>query len=155
MVKILVLNGPNINRLGLRNPAIYGSTSFSEAMRTLSERAVDLDVQLAMFQSNSEGSIIDFVQEHMDAAGILVNPAGLTIGGRALIDSIMDVEAPVACVHLSAIYRRGYFSDGGDDLFWRKASDIVICGLGVYGYVVALEGLVRLHQRSLAAGTTS
>jgi 3-dehydroquinate dehydratase-2 len=138
-MKILLIQGPNLNMLGQRNAAHYGSKTLTQINRLLSKRAADLGVEIANFQSNSEGALIDFIQaQYPKAAGIIINPGALTHYGLSLRDALEDCRLPVIEVHLSNIYAR-------ED--WRAESVIApiargqISGLGWWGYIAALEFL--------------
>ena len=139
-MKILVINGPNLNILGKRNKAIYGDKTLPEIDAMLKKQGQSLGIDVISFQSNSEGKLIDFIQEHSPQAdGIIINPGALTHYGFSLRDALSDSELPVIEVHLSNIYAR-------ED--WRAKSVIApiargqISGLGWRGYVAALRTLV-------------
>lgn len=139
-MKILVIHGPNLNMLGSRQVTIYGSKSLSEINPLLQEKARELGCELETFQSNHEGTLIDFLQDKSpDATGIIVNPGALTHYGIALRDALADTSLPVIEVHLSNIYAREEF---------RHHSVIApiargqISGFGWRGYIAALELLV-------------
>jgi len=139
-MKILVINGPNLNMLGKRNKAIYGDKTLSGIDTVLKRQGEELEVDIISFQSNSEGGLIDFIQKHSPRAdGIIINPGALTHYGLSLRDALVDSGLPVIEVHLSNIYAR-------ED--WRAKSVIAsiangqINGLGWQGYVAALRTLV-------------
>jgi len=139
-MKILVINGPNLNILGKRNKAIYGDKTLPEIDAMLKKQGQSLGIDVISFQSNSEGKLIDFIQEHSPQAdGIIINSGALTHYGFSLRDALADSELPVIEVHLSNIYAR-------ED--WRAKSVIApiargqISGLGWRGYVAALRTLV-------------
>jgi len=139
-MKILVINGPNLNMLGKRNRAIYGDKTLSELDATLKKEAQSLGINIVSFQSNSEGKLIDFIQEHSsEADGIIINPGALTHYSFSLRDALADSGLPAIEVHLSNIYAR-------ED--WRAKSVISpvtrgqITGLGWRGYLAALRTLV-------------
>lgn len=141
-MRILVLNGPNLNTLGRRSPGIYGSKTLDEILESLDTRARAGDVELRAFQSNHEGALIDFLQaEAQDADGIIVNAGALTHYGLALRDALEDCGIPIVEVHISNIHRREPF---------RRRSVIAeiargqIVGLGWRGYLAALDTLVAL-----------
>ena len=139
-MKILIIHGPNLNMLGKRDKAIYGDKTLAEIDSLLKKRGEIIKVEVTTFQSNSEGNLIDFIQEQSDSAdGIIINPGALTHYGLSLLDALADTGLPVIEVHLSNIYAR-------ED--WRAESVIApvtkgqISGLGWRGYLAALEGLV-------------
>jgi 3-dehydroquinate dehydratase-2 len=139
-MKIMVINGPNLNMLGKRNKAIYGDRTLSEIDNLLKKEGESLGVEIVSFQSNSEGTLIDFIQKHSaEANGIIINPGALTHYGFSLRDALVDSGLPVIELHLSNIYAREE---------WRAKSVIApiakgqISGLGWRGYVAALRTLV-------------
>jgi 3-dehydroquinate dehydratase-2 len=144
-MKILVINGPNLNMLGKRNKEHYGSDTLAAIEQKLAEKGRALGCELSFFQSNHEGGIIDFIQEKTSAAdGILINPGALTHYGYSLHDALADAGLPVVEVHLSDIKSREE---------WRKISvisDIAIkqiSGLKTKSYLAGLEALAE-HIRS-------
>jgi 3-dehydroquinate dehydratase-2 len=140
MTKILVVNGPNLNLLGKREPEIYGGRSLDDLNKSLEELAKDLKVQLVLFQSNSESDLIDFVQkEGFEADGMIINPGALSHYSYALRDAISAVGVDTVEVHLSNIYGREQFRH-------RSVIAPVCCahlaGFGFYGYAIALSYFV-------------
>ena len=144
--RILVLHGPNLNLLGTREPEIYGHTSLADIHDAMEARARADGIQVESFQSNHEGQLIDRVQAAAsEGVGfIIINPAGYTHTSVALRDALAAVSIPYVEVHLSNIHARepfrhhSYFSD--------RATGVV-CGLGAYGYMAALEfALTRLRE---------
>ena len=138
-MKIQIINGPNINLLGKREPSIYGNTSFDDYLTDLRRRYAD--VQIDYFQSNVEGLMIDKIQEAgFEADGIILNAGAYTHTSIALQDSIRAVPAPVIEVHISNVHAREAF---------RHVSMIscaclgVICGFGLDSYRLALEALLK------------
>src|SRR4030042_6730309 len=139
-MKILIIHGPNLNMLGKRDPAVYGTMSLSQINSLLEKRARELGVEVATFQSNSEGAIIDFLQSQA-ADGIIINPGALAHYGLSLRDALVAANVPTLEVHLSNIYAREE---------WRRSSVIApvargqISGLGWRGYIAALEASVDI-----------
>jgi 3-dehydroquinate dehydratase-2 len=146
MAKILVLNGPNLNLLGSREPAVYGRTSLEEIVAGLARKAAEQDVGIAAFQSNDEAALIDRIHA-AKAAGIdaiLFNPGALTHTSVALRDALLAVALPFIEVHLSNVYARESFRHRS------YLSDIavgVIVGLGPLSYELGLEALMRRLAR--------
>lgn len=137
MKTILLINGPNLNRLGTREPEIYGRTTLAEIESMTAARAAERHLAVKAFQSNHEGAIIDFIQRRQDSAsGIIINPGALAHYGYSLRDCLAAVACPVVEVHISNVHKREE---------WRRTSVIsdvcagVIVGLGVEGYLLALE----------------
>ena len=139
-MRILVIHGPNLNLLGKRNPDTYGTRGLEEINSLLRKQASDLGVELSIFQSNSEGDLIDFIQnEAPHAEGIIVNPGALTHYGLSLRDALEDAKLAIIEVHLSNIYARESFRQRS------LMSPVVrgqISGLGWRGYVAALRSMV-------------
>jgi len=140
-MRILVINGPNLNMLGKREPEYYGGQTIKSIEKTLFQKAKELDCELTFFQSNHEGEIIDFIQKETPAsAGILINPAALTHYGYSLHDALADCGLPVVEVHLSNIYAR-------ED--WRRHSVISdatigqVIGFKVESYILGLVALTN------------
>lgn len=140
-MRILVINGPNLNMLGRREAEHYGADTLESIEQALTEKGKTLGCELVFFQSNHEGGIIDFIQEKASGAdGILINPGALTHYGYSLHDALVDSGLPVVEVHLSDIHAREK---------WRKISvisDVVIkqiTGLKAQSYLLGLEALVE------------
>src|SRR5437016_3952132 len=151
MLNILMINGPNLNTLGTREPAIYGTVTLSQINSTLQKHGAELDATVESFQTNHEGAIIDYLQQHAsEADGIIINPGALTHYSIALRDALAAVKAPVIEVHLSNIYAR--------EPFRHHSLVAAVCqghivGLGWRGYLLALEGLVELLQEDVHTHT--
>ncbi len=144
MTRLLVLNGPNINALGRRPAGHYGTMTLEEISRAMTSRAESLGVELAFFQSNGEGQLIDCIQENAGSIdGIIINPGALTHYGYSLKDALIDAAVPVIEVHLSNIHAREE---------WRRHSVIAdiargqIAGFGWRSYTAALDILAALVQ---------
>ena len=137
-IKILILNGPNLNLLGIREKEIYGSQSFEEYFLDLKRRYPEVD--LTYFQSNHEGHLIDKIQEvGFEIDGIIFNPGGYTHTSIALMDTIKAVTTPVIEVHISNIYEREKFRHHSYIKLVAKDS---IVGLGLRGYEMALQSFI-------------
>jgi 3-dehydroquinate dehydratase-2 len=149
MLNILVINGPNLNTLGTREPAIYGTVTLAQIADTLQKRGEELGASVESFQSNHEGVLIDFIQQKAGQAdGIIINPGAFTHYSIALRDALAGVKASIVEVHLSNIYAREEFRHRSLIASIAKGH---IVGMGWRGYLLALEGLVELireQQRS-------
>jgi 3-dehydroquinate dehydratase II len=150
MLNIVVLNGPNLNTLGTREPDIYGTVTLPQICEMLQRRGEELETKVECFQSNHEGALIDYLQEHGDGAdGIIINPGALTHYSIALRDALAMVKAPIIEVHLSNIYAR--------ESFRHHSLIAAVCrghivGLGWRGYLLALETLVELVREHIKKG---
>jgi len=145
-MKILVLHGPNLNLLGRREPHIYGSMTMEDINRELRDLAKQLKVELEFIQSNHEGDLVDFLHKHIDdAAGAILNPAGLTQYGVSLHDAIKTMPFPVIEVHISNRHAREA---------WRhhsiisSAAKATVEGLGWRSYTAALQKVVELLREA-------
>lgn len=139
--RILLINGPNLNMLGIREPEVYGNTTLSDVVAQVEEKAKSLGVELLSYQSNHEGELIDFIQQHYGACdGVIINPGGFTHTSVALRDALLGLGKPVIEVHLSNIYAREEFRHRS------LISDIAtggVFGLGKKGYELALAAMVE------------
>lgn len=136
-MKILVINGPNLNMLGIREPAIYGDRSFAALEKFIRESAADLSLEVSLFQSNHEGEIVDIIQSAYGVFdGIVINPAAYTHTSVAILDALKAVGIPTVEVHLSDINEREEFRRHS---FVSLVAKKTICGLGFEGYKKALE----------------
>ncbi len=140
-MKILVLNGPNLNLLGARQPELYGAVSLKEIEESLKQLASKLGVELEFFQSNSEGELVDKIQSAFGSCqGILINAGAYTHTSIAIRDALLAVKIPFVEVHLSNIFSREQFRHHS------YLSDIalgVVCGFGANSYLLGLEALVE------------
>lgn len=139
MTSVLILNGPNLNLLGTRQPQVYGSTTLADVEQMCGDAAKRLNLSVAFEQSNHEGTLIDHIHAAKSShAGIVLNAGAYTHTSIAIMDAIASVELPVVEVHLSNIHARESF---------RHKSYIApvalgqICGFGAHGYILALEAL--------------
>lgn len=140
-INIMILNGPNLNFLGVREPHIYGSTTLGEIEASCRELAKTLGISISFHQSNLEGELVNLIQSaHGSADAIIFNPAAYSFTSIALIDALKIFEGPKIEVHISNIHAR-------DELHRHSitsgASTAVICGLGPYGYIAALLAAVQ------------
>ncbi len=137
-INLLVLNGPNLNLLGSREPSVYGATTLPEVEQAAAAQAAAANAKLACFQSNHEGALIDRIhlakREGVDA--IVINPGGLTHTSVALRDALAGVAIPFIEVHISNIHSRESFRHQS---YLSELAAGVICGLGVDGYRIAIE----------------
>ncbi len=142
MKTIGILNGPNLNRLGKREPHIYGDTTLADLEKQLQTLAQSKGVALECFQSNHEGELIDKLHTWADAgvAGIIFNPGAYTHTSVALLDAVKSISVPVIEVHISNIYQREEFRRHS---LTAQASSAVISGLGLYGYQAAFDFLCQ------------
>lgn len=145
--RILVLHGPNLNLTGYREPDVYGKQTIAEIDEAIHETARKSNIEVRILQSNSEGVLIDAIQEHRTwADAIIVNPGGLTHYSIALRDALVSVRLPIVEVHLSNVHAREEF---------RRSSVIApvtigqIVGFGGYGYILALQAVVTLEGESI------
>jgi 3-dehydroquinate dehydratase-2 len=141
-LRITILNGPNLNLLGTREPHIYGHTTLAEIEAMCRTRASELGIALTFRQSNHEGVLVDWIQEAREGADVvIINPAAYSFRSVALIDAMKALGKPIIELHVSNIHAR-------DELHRHSitstAATAVICGLGPYGYVAALEAAVHL-----------
>lgn len=142
---IYVLNGPNLNLLGSREPEIYGRTTLAEIDEALKARATKSGAAIDFRQSNHEGVLVDWVQEAgANAKGLIINPGAYTHTSIALHDALKAVGIPKIELHLSNIHAREAFRRHS---FVSPAVDAVICGLGAAGYLAALDALIRLIDK--------
>jgi len=152
-LKILALQGPNLNRLGRRDPATYGSLTLARVQEEMTRHAAKRGAEVAHVQSNSEGTLLDWLHERQDAAdAVIVNPAGLTAVGHPLRDALCDAALPLAVVHISNLHGRPE-PWRRDDIFAPIAS-IYITGAGWKGYLWAIDGLLdRIEGKASGGGT--
>ena len=140
--KILVIHGPNLNMLGMREPDIYGHQTLGEIDAALQAKAEQLGLHMETFQSNHEGDIVDNIQQSHDSFhGIIINPAAYTHTSIAIRDALSLLNIPVVEVHLSNIYKRESFRRSS---MMSAVVTAQITGFGSQGYLLALEGLAEM-----------
>jgi 3-dehydroquinate dehydratase II len=140
MKRIVVVNGPNLNLLGKREPHIYGTRSMADLLKTVRAKAAQLGVQVSAFQSNDEGEIIDYLQKEAPGSlGIVINPGALSHYSLALFDCLQAIGVPAVEVHISNIHAREEFRSKS---VTGRAARGVITGLGFTGYLLAMDYLV-------------
>lgn len=138
---ILVLNGPNLNMLGTRQPEVYGTESLEDVIELCRRCAAARGREITHFQSNSEGALIDRIHAARGtASGIVINPGGLTHTSVALRDALVIPEVPIVEVHISNVHAREEFRRHS---YISPIADAVVAGMGSYGYVAAIEFLLR------------
>lgn len=141
---VVVLNGPNMNMLGLRDPDMYGLATLDDAETLCAETAERLGMAIDFRQTNGEGELISWVQECRGrAAGIIINPAAYATTSVGLMDALLAVGLPVIEVHVTNIHRREEFRQNS---YVSKAAVGVICGLGINGYALALTAMADLLE---------
>ena len=146
MKRIVVVNGPNLNLLGKREPHIYGTRSHADLVKVLRAKARKLGVEVSVFQSNHEGELIDHLQKEAPGSlGIVINPGALSHYSLALFDCLQSLAVPTVEVHISNIHAR-------DELHRHSkissAATAVICGLGPYGYIAAMDAVAQMATKA-------
>ena len=141
---VQIINGPNLNLLGVREPEIYGTETLGDIETACAERAEQLGLDIDFRQSNLEGDIVDWIQEaRLSHDGIILNAAAYTHTSVAILDALKVAELPVIELHISNPHRREAFRHTS---FVSLAADGVICGLGSHGYLLALDAIARLIE---------
>jgi 3-dehydroquinate dehydratase-2 len=146
MKRLMILNGPNLNLLGVREPHIYGTTTLAQIKESCEQQAKTLGCELSFHQSNHEGELVDLIQSARQSAdAIIINPAGYSFTSIAILDAIKAFEGPVLEVHISNIHARD------EHHRHSKISSVataVICGLGPYGYIAAIGALAQMPKKA-------
>lgn len=142
---ILVINGPNINMLGIREPDIYGKSTYTDLCNLIKEKADEMQVTVELFQSNHEGSIVDKIQESLGKVdGIVMNPAAYTHTSVAILDALKAVQIPTCEVHISDVNSREDFRKIS---FVGMYAEKTIAGYGFDGYIMAMEYLKKKYGK--------
>tara|TARA_B100000963_G_scaffold170888_1_gene148692 strand:- start:46 stop:483 length:438 start_codon:yes stop_codon:yes gene_type:complete len=140
-MKILVIHGPNLNLLGIREPEVYGSTTMEEINQGLLDKANSNDIEIEAFQSNAEHEIVTKLQDSINQVDyIIINPGALTHTSIAIRDCLLGIEVPFYEVHISNIFAREEFRHKS---FFSDIANGVICGLGTQGYDLALSHIIE------------
>ena len=140
-MKILVINGPNLNMLGIREPDIYGKNTYNDLCTLINDYAAKCDVEVKLFQSNHEGDLVDEIQAaYQKFDGIVINPAAYTHTSVAILDAVKSVGIPTVEVHISAVETREDFRQVS---YIRQACIKTITGLGFDGYLRAIDALLE------------
>jgi 3-dehydroquinate dehydratase-2 len=146
MKRLMILNGPNLNLLGVREPHIYGTTTLSQIKENCEKVATQLGLELSFHQSNHEGELVDWIQSARQSAdAIIINPAGYSFTSIAILDAIKAFEGPVLEVHISNIHARDEYHRHS------KISSVatgVICGLGPNGYIAAMHAVAQMPKKA-------
>ena len=143
-MKILVINGPNINMLGIREPEIYGKENYKTLCESIVSHALEKGIEAELYQSNHEGHIVDKIQEAYGVFdGIVINPAAYTHTSVAILDALKSVGIPTVEVHISAVERREDFRQIS---YVSKVAVKTITGKGIYGYLEAIDFLAENYK---------
>ncbi|TRD21802.1 type II 3-dehydroquinate dehydratase [Palleronia caenipelagi] len=141
---ITLLNGPNLNLLGLRQPEIYGHETLDDVVTACTERAAELDLDLIAHQSNHEGTLVDLIQDARNGSdGIIINPGAYSHTSVAILDALNAYDGPVIEVHISNIHQRESFRHHS---YVSARAEGVIAGCGTQGYLFAVDRLHRLFS---------
>jgi 3-dehydroquinate dehydratase II len=140
---VYVLNGPNLNLLGLREPDIYGHSTLADVEKLCRAAAAKHGLEVEFRQSNHEGALIDWIHQARieNAVGLVINPAGYGHTSVAILDALATLEAPIIEVHISNIHAREPFRRR---TYVSQVARGVLCGFGISGYVLAIDGLAAL-----------
>ncbi len=142
-MKLLIINGPNINFLGIREKAVYGNQDYDYLLKLIEEKAKELDIRIEVFQSNHEGAIIDRIQDAYfdETEGIIINPGAYTHYSYAIRDALASVDMPKIEIHISDIMQREAFRHVS---VTAEVCDEQIKGLGLQGYLTAVDHMVEM-----------
>ena len=144
-MKILVLNGPNLNLLGVREPGIYGNGTYNDLEELIKKYALEIGVEVDIRQTNHEGTLVEYIQSALDGFdGIVINPAAYTHTSVAILDAAKAVKLPVVEVHISDVSKREEFRQIS---FIRSACIKTIAGHGFNGYLEAMDEILNYHTK--------
>ena len=145
MKRVMILNGPNLNLLGVREPHIYGTTTLAQVKESCEHEAKKLGLTLSFHQSNHEGELVDWIQSaRQDADAIIINPAGYSFTSVAILDALKAFEGSILEVHISNIHARDEHHRHSK---LSHAATGVICGLGPYGYIAAMHAIAQMAKK--------
>lgn len=139
--RILLVNGPNLNTLGMREPEIYGSETLADIEERCKDRAQHLGLGLECFQSNHEGELVEAIQKASNFSGLIINAGAYTHTSVAIMDALLTLTIPIIEVHMSNIFRREEFRHHS---YVSKTAKGVICGFGSNSYLLGIEAMSRL-----------
>ena len=143
-MKLCIINGPNLNMLGIREPDIYGRTTYADLCKTIRDHADKRSIEVEIYQSNHEGNLVDKIQScYQTVDGIVINPAAYTHTSVALLDAVKAIGVPTVEVHISDVSKREDFRQIS---YIRSACIKTIAGHGIQGYLEAMDTLLELHQ---------
>lgn len=143
-MKLCIINGPNLNMLGIREPDIYGRTTYTDLCKTVRDHADKRSIEVEIYQSNHEGDLVDKIQScYQTVDGIVINPAAYTHTSVALLDAVKAIGVPTVEVHISDVSKREDFRQIS---YIRAACIKTIAGHGIQGYLEAMDTLLELHQ---------
>ena len=146
MKRVMILNGPNLNLLGVREPHIYGATTLEEIRVACEREASQLALTISFHQSNHEGELVDLIQSaRQNADAIIINAAAYSFTSIAMVDAIKAFDGPVIEVHVSNIHARDEYHRHSKI---SHAATAVICGLGPHGYIAAMRALTEMPKKS-------
>lgn len=141
--KIIIINGPNLNLLGTREPEIYGSESLEDLKSIVTSHVKNnySDLVIDFYQSNTEGEIVDKIQESSSLDGIIINAGGLSHSSISILDALLSTKIPKIEVHISNLFSREEFRQNS---YISKGVDGFVCGFGINGYLLAIDGITKL-----------
>lgn len=143
-MKLCIINGPNLNMLGIREPDIYGRTTYADLCKTIRAHADKRSIEVEIYQSNHEGDLVDKIQScYQTVDGIVINPAAYTHTSVALLDAVKAIGVPTVEVHISDVSKREDFRQIS---YIRAACIKTIAGHGIQGYLEAMDTLLEMHQ---------